>query len=213
MGAESDKLLLTLRGRPVVTWSINALERSGVVDSVTVVVSERNLEAIAAILELDATDLPVDLVVGGPRRQDSVGRAVESLVARAPAMVLVHDGARPLATPELLRAVLEAAAEHGAATAGLPLKNACKEVDDRGFVRRSLDRASLVSVQTPQAFRFAVLERAHREGRAQGAVVDDDAELAERIGCAVKVVPGDYRNIKITTPDDLVAAEGHLQPA
>jgi 2-C-methyl-D-erythritol 4-phosphate cytidylyltransferase len=122
----------------------------------------------------------------------------------------VHDGARPLVPPGLVRAVVDAAAEHGAATAGLPLKNACKEVDDNGFVRRSLERASLVSVQTPQAFRFEILERAHREGLAQGAVVDDDAELVERLGCVVKVVPGEYRNIKITTPDDLAAAEAQL---
>jgi 2-C-methyl-D-erythritol 4-phosphate cytidylyltransferase len=213
MGADSDKLLLPLRDRPVVAWSIAALERSGLVESVTVVVSEHNLESIAAIVQATTAQLPVDLVLGGPRRQDSIARAVEALAERNPAMVLVHDGARPLVTPELVQAVLEAAAEHGAATAGLPLKNACKEVDDSGFVRRSLERSSLVSVQTPQAFRFEILARAHREGRAQGAVVDDDAELVERLGCPVKVVPGDYRNIKVTTPDDLVAAEGHLQPA
>ncbi|HEV1998695.1 MAG TPA: 2-C-methyl-D-erythritol 4-phosphate cytidylyltransferase, partial [Candidatus Dormibacteraeota bacterium] len=130
----------------------------------------------------------------------------------APELVLVHDGARPLVPPDLVRAVVDAAREHGAATAGLPLKNACKEVGSDGFVTRSLERASLVSVQTPQAFLFELLSRAHREGRAQGSAVDDDAELVERLGEPVKVVPGDYRNLKITTPDDLAAAKAHLAP-
>jgi 2-C-methyl-D-erythritol 4-phosphate cytidylyltransferase len=210
MGGEGDKLLLQVRGRPVVAWSIEALERSGVVDSVIVVASELNLAPIADAVQGLDSNLPIELVLGGARRQDSVARAVEHLAATAPTIVVVHDGARPLVPPGLVRAVVDAAAEHGAATAGLPLKNACKEVDDNGFVRRSLERASLVSVQTPQAFRFEILERAHREGLAQGAVVDDDAELVERLGCVVKVVPGEYRNIKITTPDDLAAAEAQL---
>ncbi len=210
MGGEGDKLLLQVRGRPVVAWSIEALERSGVVDSVIVVASELNLAPIADAVQGLDSNLPIVLVLGVARRQDSVARAVEHLAATAPTIVVVHDGARPLVPPGLVRAVVDAAAEHGAATAGLPLKNACKEVDDNGFVRRSLERASLVSVQTPQAFRFEILERAHREGLAQGAVVDDDAELVERLGCVVKVVPGEYRNIKITTPDDLAAAEAQL---
>jgi len=210
MGGEGDKLLLELRGLPVVAWSIRALERSGAVDAVVVVASESNLDRIAAVLQGLSTEVPVELVLGGARRQDSIARAVEHLSTNPPDMVLVHDGARPLVSPGLVRAVLESATQHGAATVGLPLKNATKVVDDQGFIKRSLERATLVSVQTPQAFRFDILARAHREGAAQGAVVDDDAELAERIGCPVKVVRGDYRNIKITTPDDVALAEVHL---
>ena len=210
MGGEGDKLLVELRGTPVVAWSIRALERSGVIDAVTVVVSEHNLDRIAAVIQGLDTGIPVELVLGGPRRQDSIARAVEHLAANPPDMVMVHDGARPLVSAGLIRIVLESAVEHGAATVGLPLKNATKEVDDQGFIRKSLERATLVSVQTPQAFRFEILARAHREGAAQGSVVDDDAELVERIGSPVKVVRGDYRNIKITTPDDIAVAEVHL---
>lgn len=213
MGSEGDKLLLDISGEPVVAWSLAALEKSGAVDTITVVASENNLERIAAIVQAAPVAIPVELVLGGARRQDSVARAVEHLARDAPELVVVHDGARPLATPSLFAAVIDAAREHGAATAGLPLKNACKEVDDRAFVRRSVDRASLVSIQTPQAFRYELLARAHGEGRAQGAVVDDDAELVERLGAPVKVVPGDYRNLKITTPDDIQAAEAHLAVA
>ena len=210
MGAEGDKLLIPLGDRPVVAWSIAALEKSGVIDSIVVVASEHNLEMLAAIVEKVDCSLPVELVLGGARRQDSVGRALDYLERVAPELVVVHDGARPLVSPELVRAVLEAARAHGGATAGLPLKNACKEVDDAGFVKRSLERSLLVSVQTPQAFVYELLARAHREGRVQGAVADDDAELVERLGEPVKVVEGDYRNLKITTPDDLATAAAHL---
>ena len=210
MGADGDKLLMDLRGRPVVAWSVRALEKSGVVDSIVVVASEHNLQDLAGVIEGLECELPVELVLGGARRQDSVAAAIDYLAPTAPELVLVHDGARPLVSAELVRAVVAAAREHGGATAGLPLKNACKEVDGQGFVKRSLERASLVSVQTPQAFFYELLARAHREGRAQGAAVDDDAELVERLGEPVKVVPGDYRNLKITTPDDISAAEAHL---
>ena len=211
MGGGADKLLLTLRDRPVVAWSVAALDACDCFDTVVVVASEHNLQAIADAIEDLPTRLPLELIVGGARRQDSVARAVDALAASEPEMVVVHDGARPLVTPALVERVLDAAREHGAATAGRPVTNATKEMDDAGFVRRSLERAGLVSVQTPQAFRYHVLRRAHAEGRAQGAAVDDDAELVERLGLPVKVVPGEYRNIKITTPEDLPVLEAHLE--
>jgi len=210
MGSDGDKLLLALRDRPVVAWAALALDACPLLDRVVVVASEHNLEQIAAVFDQLETALPLDLVIGGARRQDSIARAVEHLSSDAPEYVVIHDGARPLVSSELLGKVIEAAAEHGAATAGLPLKNACKEVDDQGFVRRSIERSTLVSVQTPQAFRFETLARAHALGREQGAVVDDDAELVERMGEPVKVVAGEYRNIKITTLDDLPLVEAHL---
>jgi 2-C-methyl-D-erythritol 4-phosphate cytidylyltransferase len=213
MGAGADKLLLRLRDRPVVVWSVEALDACPQIDALMVVASEHNLQPIAEIVEDVATRLPLELVIGGARRQDSIARAVDALADRDADMVLVHDGARPLVTGALLERVLTAAQEHGAATAGLPLKNACKEVDDNGFVARSIERSSLVSIQTPQAFRYDILARAHREGRAQGAVVDDDAELVERLGLPVKVVDGERPNIKITTANDLPLLEAHLAAA
>jgi len=211
MGGDNDKLLWQLRDRPVVAWSVLALDSCPLVESITVVASEHNLEDLAAVLDQLPTSLPLELTLGGARRQDSVARAVEHMAAAAPEMVVVHDGARPLVSSDLLVRVIEAATEHGAATAALPLRNACKEIDEAGFVRRSIERASLVAIQTPQAFRFDVLRRAHEEGRRQGAVVDDDAELVERLGLPVKVVDGDYRNIKITTTHDLPVLEAHVQ--
>ena len=210
MGLQSDKLLLRLQDRPVVAWAVLALDGCPLVESITVIASEHNLEELARVLDALPTTLPLELILGGPRRQDSVARAVQHLAKVNPQLVVVHDGARPLVSSELLGSVIEAGEEHGAATAALPIKNACKEVDDGGFVKRSIERSSLVSVQTPQAFRFDILRRAHEEGRRTGAVVDDDAELVERLGLPVRVVKGEYRNIKITTVDDLALLEAHV---
>jgi 2-C-methyl-D-erythritol 4-phosphate cytidylyltransferase len=211
MGAGTDKLLLTLRDREVVAWTVQALDASSLLERLVVVASESNLERIAAILDGLPTRLPLELVVGGARRQDSVRIAMQHLAATDPPdLVLIHDGARPLVSEDLIRRSIEAATVYGAATCALPLRNACKETDGKGFVRRSIERAPLVSVQTPQAFRFDFLARAHQAGVEQGAVVDDDAELIERLGLPVRVVEGEYRNVKITTPDDLPVIEAHL---
>ncbi len=212
MGSEADKLLLRLDGRPVVAWSVLALDGCELIDSITVVASEHNLDALAAVLNELPTRLPLELIMGGARRQDSIRLAVNHLAAAGgPDIAVIHDGARPLVSAGLLERVIGAATEHGAATAGLPLRNACKEVDETGMVRRSVERSSMVSVQTPQAFAFATLKRAHEEGLRQGAVVDDDAELVERLGLPVKVVPGEYRNIKITTADDIPVVTAHVR--
>jgi 2-C-methyl-D-erythritol 4-phosphate cytidylyltransferase len=204
MGAPGDKLLLDLGGRTVLERSLDGMVAGGLADPIVVVASEGNLERVAALLQSRDATPALHLVLGGARRQDSVRAALEYLAEMAPPeLVLVHDGARPLAGPELFRRVLEAAREHGAATASLPLRDACKETDGAGFVRRSLERSTLAAVQTPQAFAFQPLLRAHREGLAQSAVVDDDAELVERLGLPVRLVDGEEVNLKVTRPGDV----------
>jgi 2-C-methyl-D-erythritol 4-phosphate cytidylyltransferase len=222
MGGPGDKLQQDLGGRPVVEWALGALVAAGL-DPIVVVASERNIEWLVALIERTEVEPALHLILGGARRQDSVRAALEYLAttpaksaagdggaaagrattATPPELVLIHDGARPLAGAALLARVLEGAREDGAATAALPLRDACKETDGEGFVRRSLERATLVAVQTPQAFRFETLLRAHREGSSQGAVVDDDAELVERLGLPVRLVEGEARNLKVTTAEDL----------
>jgi len=213
MGAGGDKLLLALRGKEIVAWTVQALDRCDDLDRLVLVASEHNLDRIASVLDRLPTRLPLELVLGGSRRQDSVRLALQSLEREPPELVLVHDGARPLVTTELVHSCLEAAQRYGAATCGLPLKDACKEVSEDGFVRRSLERARLQLIQTPQAFRFELLLAAHRFGVEPGAVVDDDAELVEMMGERVMVLAGDPRNIKVTAPEDLAVLEAHLDRA
>jgi 2-C-methyl-D-erythritol 4-phosphate cytidylyltransferase len=151
-----------------------------------------------------------EVVTGGPTRADSVRHGLAAVPADAE-VIVVHDAARPLATPALFDAVIRAVTERGAggAVPGLTLSDTIKVVDESGHVTATPDRRTLVAVQTPQAFGAAVLRRAH-EHAAPGAGATDDASLVEAIGEAVVVVPGDPANLKITTPEDLRTAERHL---
>ena len=147
-------------------------------------------------------------MAGGDTRADSVRRGLAAVPVEAD-LVLVHDAARPLATPEVFAAVIAAVVEEGvdAAVPGVPVRDTIKEVDDADNVTATLDRAALVAVQTPQGFRADVLRRAHEQGMSDAT---DDAVLVEALGGRVRVVPGDPDNLKITTTDDLRDAQHRL---
>jgi 2-C-methyl-D-erythritol 4-phosphate cytidylyltransferase len=186
-----------LGGRPVVARAVQACRRSS--DGIVLVVPSPNDGG-------DGDRHGADVVVtGGPTRADSVRHGLSAVPADAE-VIVVHDAARPLATQELFRAVIRAVTEDGAdgAVPGLTPVDTIKVVDDAGQVTSTLDRRTLVTVQTPQAFRAEVLRRAH-ERATPGAT--DDAMLVEGLGATVLVVPGEAGNLKITTPDDLRAAE------
>jgi 2-C-methyl-D-erythritol 4-phosphate cytidylyltransferase len=146
------------------------------------------------------------VVAGGESRAASVGRGLAAVPADAE-VVLVHDAARPLTTAAVFEAVLGALAEDGVdgAVPGVPVRDTIKQVDPTSTITATLDRTTLVAVQTPQGFRAATLRLAHAAGGTDGAT--DDAVLVEAAGGRVKVVPGDSGNLKITTPEDLAAAE------
>jgi 2-C-methyl-D-erythritol 4-phosphate cytidylyltransferase/2-C-methyl-D-erythritol 2,4-cyclodiphosphate synthase len=147
-------------------------------------------------------------VPGGASRQASVRAGLEALAARSPDIVLVHDAARPFASPALVRRAIEAVAATGAAIPVLPVTDTVKIVDEAGRVQQTLDRARLRSVQTPQAFAFAPLLEAHRRAAALGHdEFTDDAALAEWAGMTVDVFEGERTNVKLTTADDFVRAE------
>ena len=148
----------------------------------------------------------VVVVTGGVERTDSVAAGLAAL-RPTDEVVLVHDAARALAPPSLFsRLVREVRAGHDAVVPGLPVADTIKQVDAAGRVVGTPDRSALRAIQTPQAFRRAVLERAH----ASGATATDDAALVERDGGTVHVVDGDRLAFKITTPDDLAVAQRHL---
>jgi 2-C-methyl-D-erythritol 4-phosphate cytidylyltransferase len=148
----------------------------------------------------------VDVVAGGATRQESVWRALQ---ASPPAVdiVLVHDAVRPFIERRLIDAVVAAAVQHGAAVCALPIAETVKRVRD-GMVEATLDRSGLWAVQTPQAFRAALLREAHDKARRDGVAGTDDAALVERLGHPVRVVAGLPGNVKITTPEDLRRARG-----
>jgi len=199
------KQFSSLGGRPVLSWAVDACRAAS--DGVVVV--------IPADAESTSHSGADAVVTGGATRAESVRRGLEAVPTDVD-VIVVHDAARPLAPPALFSTVLEALHEDGVvgAVPGLSPSDTIKVVDGHMNVTTTLDRTTLVAVQTPQAFRAEALRAAH--GRAENtsdAVATDDAMLVESSGGRVRVVPGLPNNIKITTPDDLVTAERLLAAA
>ncbi len=213
MGAPStgpvDKLFAPLAGRPLLARTLAAFAACAAVDRLVLVLSPANLDRGRALLDELAPGRGWRVCSGGPRRQDSVRLGLSALGGLGPGdYVAVHDGARPLVTPDLVLQALEAARETGAAVPALPLVDTVKEAGPDGLVLRTLDRSRLYAVQTPQAFRCDLLLRAHREVTQD---VTDDAAMLEALGLPVKLFPGSPTNLKVTTPADLRLAAALLQ--
>ena len=211
-----DKLFTPLAGRPLLAHALAAFEGCPAVERVVLVLSPASLERGRELVEAYGFHKVICVCLGGPRRQDSVCLGLEALrqgsgQALGPCQwVAIHDGARPLVTPDLILRGLEAAQETGAAVPALPLADTIKEAGAEGLVLRTLDRGRLWVVQTPQIFRYDLLLRAHREITAD---VTDDAAMLEALGLLVRLFPGAATNLKVTTAEDLALAEAllHLQ--
>lgn len=202
-----DKLERTVAGRPILAWSIDAIAAVDDVDRIVVVTAAERREAVARAPWLHAK--VADVVVGGGRRHESVAAGLVALVAHGGApeadgrVVLVHDGARPLASAGLVRAVLDAAREVGAAIPILPVAETVKRVEG-GRVVGTVDRSELATAQTPQGVRRGLLRAAFERFPPTGEPTwTDEAALLEACRIPVHVVPGEPGNLKVTLPDDL----------
>ncbi len=201
------KLWADLNGQPVLAWVLQALgDPVSGVDELVVVADRSEHRRVAEVAAEAAPRLGCRCVAGGARRQDSVGAGLTLCTGD---WVLVHDGARPGLSPELCARVLQAARRTGAATACLAMADTTARLGPQGLVE-VLTRAELGSIQTPQAFRRQLLERAHQEARARGFEADDDAALVLALGEPVGTVPGDPRNLKVTRTEDLLALRSWL---
>ncbi len=210
MGASGPKAFVPLTGIPLLVHAVRAAEAATLVGRIVVVVQDADI-ARARELLIDAGCAKVEAVVaGGADRQGSV-RAGLAEVGSSP-VVAVHDGARPLVRPVLMDAVISAARESGAASAGLPIRQTVKLVEG-GHAIETLDRDRLWIAHTPQAFATDLLQRAHEQARREGVRAPDDAALVERYGRSVRMVEDSVTNLKITVPDDLTLAEALLGAA
>ncbi len=210
MNREISKQYLSLAGKPVLVRTLEILEACPGVHGLLVVVPSQDVASVrTGVLAPWSLKKVAGVVPGGKERQDSVRAGINALDPDVD-IVIVHDAVRPLITVELVERCIRAAAECGAATVGVPAKDTVKEVAPDGRVLRTCNRSAMWLTQTPQAFRRDILERAHREALRDGIRATDDTSLVERLGIAVRMIPGDYRNIKITTPEDLVIAEALL---
>jgi 2-C-methyl-D-erythritol 4-phosphate cytidylyltransferase len=208
----TDKLFAWLGDRPVLAHTLAALHAAPV-EAIVLVSSAAAQERCAELVQQYCLDRVQAICLGGATRQESVyhGLRAAAELAGEPEWAVVHDGARPLVTPELVAACLEAAREHGAAFVGVPVTDTIKLVDESGLVTRTLPREQLWAAQTPQAAQFRTLREVHERARAEGVEATDDAALLEWAGIPVKVVPGSYENIKITRPADIEIAAALLR--
>ena len=196
-----DKMSVLLKGKPLLAWSVDVCQGCTLVQQIVIVLREHNMKLGERLVEERAWT-KASVCLGGPRRQDSVKEGVRQL--RDCGWAVIHDGARPFLTPELIWNGVEAARETGAAVAAVPVKDTIKLADDTGLVTATLERGRLWAIQTPQVFAFDVITQAYQELATE---VSDDAAAVERREGKVKLYMGSYRNIKVTTPEDLMLAE------
>jgi 2-C-methyl-D-erythritol 4-phosphate cytidylyltransferase len=207
MGRDISKQYLSLGGMPLIVRTLSIFEECPLVDSLLVVVPPQDIEFVRnSILAPWKLKKVTGVIPGGKERQDSVRAGVEALDGETD-LVIIHDAVRPFITVELISQCILAAGEEGAVTVGVPTKDTVKEVAPDGRVVRTCDRSLMWLTQTPQAFRRDIIEKAHRAAARDGFRGTDDTSLVERLGIAVRMIRGEYGNIKITTPDDLMLAE------
>lgn len=201
-----NKLFQPLDGVPVLVRTLTALERARRVDEIIVAAREEDLLEISRLCREYGISKCVRVVRGGETRVHS---ALQAALAASPDMefLAVQDGARPLATPELIDQVIAAAVRCGAAAPAVAVKDTVKAVREDGGVTETLDRGRLRAVQTPQVFDAGLLKAALQSALERGSPVTDDASAVEELGKVVFLVEGDEENLKITTPMDLILAE------
>src|SRR4030042_532240 len=197
-----DKMFAPIAGRPVLARVIDTFQSCKAIDQIIVVMSSKNIEECRRLVALEGWTKVTDICLGGKQRQDSVAEGLKRL--KYGDWVVIHDGARPLVTINLIERGLEAVKETGAAVAAVPVTDTIKVAGAGDIVRQTLPRPNLRAVQTPQVFRIDVIQNTYRHVFGD---VTDDASLVEKAGYKVKLYPGSYDNIKITTPADLAMVE------
>ena len=211
-----NKIFVSLGGKPILAWSVDTCQRHDLVQQIVLVLNSKDLERGQKLREERGWS-KVTLCPGGARRQDSVREGLGKL--KNCDWVMIHDGARPFLTRDLIENGLKQAFEIGAAIAAVPVKDTIKLVNGEGFISGPFQREKLFVAQTPQIFKFDIISKAHdviaanqggseREAKqSQEEEFTDDAALLERLGYRVKFYMGTYNNIKVTTPEDLALAE------
>lgn len=215
-GPEKNKLFMPLGGRPVVIHTLQTMDALPGVTDILPVAREQDLRFLAELAEEYNLSKIRRIIPGGAERQDSVYNALQAIDDDT-SVIIIHDGGRPFATTEMFVNAISQCGRFDGAIAAVRVKDTIKEIegvsgpsDEPAVVRQTLARDLLYAVQTPQAFPFRVILNAHEQARREGFYATDDAALVERYGGKIAIVEGSYRNIKITTPEDMIIAEALL---
>ncbi len=201
-----DKQLLPLLGIPVLARTLTAFEQCEAVRDIVVVTKEEAIGDVQNLVDTYNISKVTAIVKGGKERQESVANGLDA-ISKDTVYVAIHDGARPLITPNDIKKVITVAGETGAAALAVPVKDTIKRVDQQQKILETPLRSSLVAMQTPQVFEVSRYRESLEKVSALGLSVTDDCQILEIAGYPVYTVEGSYRNIKITTPDDIVLAE------
>lgn len=209
MNSSLNKVFMLLADRPVLLYSIMAFSKCSHIDNLVVVAAPDEVLHVQGLLTNLIGIKPWQVVSGGSERQYSIANALK-VIPQTTNTILVHDGARPLVTEECIKRVVQASVHHKAAIAAVAVKDTIKIVNDSAVVTGTPNRHSLWSIQTPQGFDAQLLYQAYEQAAQDDYLGTDDASLVERLGVDVKIVVGDYENIKVTTPEDLIIAQAFM---
>lgn len=208
MGAGKNKLLIELNQIPIIIHTLLVFENDEDCNGIILAIHPDDEIQFKSFIHKYKISKIKGLVPGGKERQDSIYHALQTVKDNG--IVLVHDAARPFIKKEQIHLLVENAETKDAAIIGVPAKDTMKMVRN-GIVTETVERSSLWIVQTPQAFRFALLMEAYKKAEQENFIGTDDSSLVERLGVPVTMVEGDYDNIKLTTPEDLIFAEAILK--
>lgn len=205
MGGDRNKLLLPLQGEPILAWTLRAAEQASSIGWIGLIGQPVDWPDFGAILQALNLSKPVVLIEGGATRQESVFRGLQALPSEA-TRVLIHDGARCLATPKLFDRCAAELQTCDGLIAAIPVKDTIKVANEQMQVSATPDRSQLWAAQTPQGFAVEPLRACHTKGQQLGLEVTDDAALFEHFGIPVRLVEGEETNLKVTTPIDMSLA-------
>lgn len=211
LGAGISKQYIKLGEREILAWTLDAFEKMDKVDEIILVVPRDEIDYCREnIVAAYGYRKVARIIQGGAERQDSVYNGLLACGLETE-IVLIHDGARPFVSSEIINRSIAGAIKDGACAVAVPVKDTLKILDSEGYVESTPDRNKLFAVQTPQAFHYELIMEAHRKALKEKISVTDDTMLVEYLGGKVKLVEGDYLNIKVTTREDLIFGEAILK--
>jgi len=211
MGTKEKKPYLTLAGKPILAHTLSVFEQCSLIDETILIVPEKEIKySRISIVEAFNFKKVSKIVAGGLKRQDSVWKGLKVL-KNGCEIVMVHDGVRPFLSQRNLEESIRQTANYGATVLAVAVKDTIKIVSKQAEVQKTIARNKLWAIQTPQTFKYDILKRAYEKAIKDGFYGTDDSSLVERLGIKVKIIPGSYENIKITTPEDLAFGEAILK--
>jgi 2-C-methyl-D-erythritol 4-phosphate cytidylyltransferase len=208
-----DKVLFKVKGRPLFCYTLAVFEKHPLIDKIIFVARKNYFGDIISAQKKYQFKKIADLVEGGKERQDSAYSGLSAAAkvgAKRGDLILFHNAANPLILPEEISRLITETKKHKAALLAMPAKDTIKEINENGFVKKTLDRKKIFLAQVPQAIEYGLAKKSFEQASREKFYGTDDVSLVERLGSKVKIVPCSYRNIKITTPDDLKIIESFL---